>query len=121
MKSNKEFKKYKLFQTIKHTSRFGNLRNYCKCWKGVSKDHFLVMCQIVHKLVNQGYEVYTECEIGKNRVDIAAISPEGKGFIVEALKSEPESSYVAKLDSYDINWIMVKVDCDDFDIEKFEI
>ncbi|MFH1276725.1 MAG: hypothetical protein ABIH82_06455 [Candidatus Woesearchaeota archaeon] len=93
-----------------------------KCWKGVSLDHFIVVCKIVHKLVNQGFEVYTEVVFNDlNRADICAISPEGKGFIIEVLKSEPEGSYDEKLNKYNLLWEMIKVDCESFSLEEFEI
>jgi len=118
---NKEFKKYRLIQSLSHQSRSGNKKNLCKVWKGTSREHFITICEIVYKLVNQGYECYTECDIKGNRVDIAAISPTGEGFIIEVLKTEQDASYEAKLDKYDLDWTMVKVNCKDFDINKWEL
>lgn len=122
MNKKAEFKKYRLMQTIKFSSRSGNKIGCSKCWKGVSYNHWRVMSDIVWKLVNYGYTVFTEVEFtnGK-RADIVCIIDSGDGVIIEILDSETDEGYDEKLDSYPIEFNMVKVRTKDFDINKWEL
>lgn len=115
-------KKYNLLKTIKHNSLSGNKRNFIKCWGRVSYNHFIVMCSIVWKLINQGYEVFTEVTFNNGkRADIVAISLDNCGYIIEVLESETDKRFNQKLNDYPIEWEMIKVNCKDFSIEKWEL
>jgi len=118
-KKEKSFKKIRALQQIAYTDR--NKRNCARYWKGVSYEHWRVMSDIVWKLANQGYEVFTECTVKGNRMDMVAISSSGDLFCIEILKSEPEARYEQKLNDYDINFQMVKVRTKNFKIEDWEL
>jgi len=121
-KKLKEFRRIRALQSIPRSEKFGNKRNCVKFWKGTSYEHFRVMSDIVWKLANQGYECFTEVTMrnGK-RADIIAVSLNGEVYAIEVLKSEPEARYEAKLDSYPIEYTLVRVECKDFDINKWEL
>lgn len=122
MKKKAQIKAYKLRQTLKHTSRSGNKRNSIKCWSGISYEHFRVMSDIVFKLVQQGYECYTESEFNTGgRGDIIAISPSGDGYIIEVLHSETDEYFKTKLNKYPKEFTIIKVRTHNFDINSFDL
>jgi len=110
----------KLKDLIKREST-NNRRGCAKFWKGVTKEHWRVMCDIVWKLVNQGYEVYTEAEfVSGGRADVVAII-NGSGFIIEVLHTETEERYSAKFNKYPKEFFMIKVKTKGFKIDNFDI
>ena len=99
-----------------------NRRNCAKCWKNVTYEHFITMCKVVHKLVEAGYEVFTEAE-GKDekwRADIVAISGD-VGQIIEILHSESDKKFLNKKAYYPKEFILRSVRTKNFKIEEFDI
>jgi len=93
----KKFAEYRILQSLKFPRRNSG---EVKCWKGTSFEHFRAMSEIVWYLVNQGYDVRTECEFTKGgRCDILAIS-NGQAWIIEVLKSETKEMFLNKLNYY---------------------
>ena len=113
-----EFKKYKLKQSIHINDRKEGI---VKVYSNNTYEHELVKFQITYKLKKQGYDVYSECRIKGGRADLIVISPEGRGYAIEILKSEPESFYERKLEEYDLEFEIIKVNCKTFKISEFEI
>lgn len=121
-KREKIIKRNKTLSQIKRSSLSGTKVGYSKCWKGVSKEHYLVMSEIVWILTNNyDFEVFTEVEfINGGRADIFAIDEFGEGYIVEVLNSETDERFNAKLEYYP-NFYIRKVKVSDFDGNNWEI
>jgi len=123
MNKKVELKKYRLLQKIKYSSRSGNKRGYVKIYPNNSYKHELVKFQIAYKLLSQGFEVYSEVEFNNGkRADLVAIDKKsGKGYIIEVLNSESNKRYELKLDSYPLEFEMIKVHVDKFNLDNFSI
>ena len=116
------WKKNLLLQKLKHTSRSGNKRNFIKCWKGTSYKHWRTLSDIAWKLINQGYEVYTEVEFIKGgRADLLVLSVSGDGYIIEIRHSEGELSLSHKKTLYPPEFEIIDVPTANFDINKWEL
>jgi hypothetical protein len=120
-KKNEQLERYKLRLLLKRSS-ISNRRNCSKYWKGVTKAHYITMCELLWKFANAGYEVFTEVEgkDGKWRADIVAISG-GVGQIVEVLHSESEEKFLSKKSYYPEQFILRPVKTKNFKIEEFDI
>jgi hypothetical protein len=93
-----------------------------KCWKGVSKEHWDVMCDIVWKLVNE-YEMKVKTEVtfkSGGRCDLFAYSGQ-LAIIVEVLHSEKDERFEKKKDYYPLGIPIMKVRTKDFKIEDFKV
>ena len=113
---------YELTHKLKHNSRAGNKIGCVKIWKGNTYEHELVKFQVAFKLISQGYRIYTESEFETGgRGDIIAISQDGKGYVLEVLKSETESRFLAKFEVYPEEFELIRVNVDKFDIEKWDL
>jgi len=113
-----EYKKYKLKKSININDR----KEGCvKVYPNNNYLHELVKFQISYKLKKEGYLVFTECRIKGGRADVCVVSPGGDGFIIELLNSESEERFNEKLDKYDLDWTIIKVNCKEFKINKFKI
>lgn len=122
MKNTKEFRRYRLIQKLDYKSRTGNKRGCVKIWKGNKYLHERVKFDICYKLINQGYEIYTESEFSnKGRGDIVAISPGGEGYIIEVLYSESEERFLNKKDYYPEEFTLIKVKVNEFDFNSWEL
>jgi len=120
-KRQKDFFRYRIIQNIKFNSRTGNKKGYIKCWKGVSFDHFIVMSKICWKLINEGFEVYTEAEFEKGgRADVLAIK-DGLAVIIEIMNSETEVMLNKKRDYYPSECKIIPVKTKNFNINEFKI
>ena len=118
----KDRRKRRLLRTINHYSLSGNKEGYVKIYSNNTYIHELIKFQIAYKLKTQGYDIYSEVKFNNGkRADLVAISPGSDGYIVEVLNSEKEASYEEKLNSYPIEWIMKKVYCKGFDLDKFDL
>ena len=113
-----QFKKNRLKQAIDFKDRKEGI---VKIYSNNTYLHELVKFQISYKLKKLGYEIYSECRIKGGRVDIIAISPEAKGYIIEILNSESDNSYKRKLEEYSLEFEIIKVNCKDFSIDNFEL
>ncbi len=117
-----EFRKYRLLQTIKYSSRSGNKEGYIKIYPNNSLDHERTKFLVAYKLKKQGFYVLSEVTFNNGkRTDLAVISPEGHGTLIEIIKSESKERYDEKLDSYPLEWDMLAISVDDFDIKTFEL
>jgi hypothetical protein len=97
-------------------------RNCCKYWKGVTSEHFIVMCEICCKLARNGYDFWTEVE-GVNdkwRADIVAING-SVGQIIEILHTESEAKFSKKSETYPEEFILRGVRTKGFNIDEFDI
>ena len=112
------WKKQRLIQSIDFKDR---KEGSVKIYKNNTYLHELIKFQVCWKLKQLGFDVYTECCINECRVDVAAISPNSNGFICEILNSESESRYDEKLNKYNIEWEMIKINCKDFCLDTFEL
>lgn len=101
-KKEKLLNRQKTLNQIKRSSLSGTQVGRAKCWKGVKKGHWLTMCDIVWKLINEyDFEVYTETEfLNKSRADIFYIDLNGNGGVVEVLDTESDERFNIKLSSY---------------------
>jgi hypothetical protein len=117
-KKSKIIEESKLINLIDKSSIFG--REGCvKCWKGVTKEHFITMAGVCWKLVNQGYRVFTEVIFKSGgRADIVAISG-SDGFVIEILHSESEEKFSKKEDLYPSEFTIIPIKTKDFDLDKF--
>ena len=96
-------------------------RNAVKYWKGISKEHFLVMSEICFKLV-EDYEMdfYTEAIFNKKgRADIFAFNHQ-IAVIIEILNSEKESN-IEKKEEYYPDLPIIRINVKDFNMEEFKI
>ena len=111
--------KNRLMRLVIHRSRYGDKQGCVKVYPNNSKEHEVVKLLVAHKLMNLGYDVYTETEFtnGK-RADVIAIQ-NGVGYAVEVLHTESEARYLAKLASYPEEFTLVKVRTKDFDYDTF--
>lgn len=116
---NKQIKRRLLLQSIKTDSR---KESYCKYYPNNSDAHEDVKWFILKKFKKRKYLVYTEGVLSTGgRFDIALISPEGIGTIVEVMNSEKEKNFNDKLNKYDLLWNIISVSVKDFDIDEFEL
>ena len=120
-KREKEILERQLKSLIKRNS-ISNRRNCSKYWSGVTKSHYMVMCELLYKFVKSGYEVFTEVEgvNGKWRADLVAINGSGSQ-IVEILHTETDEKFNRKKLTYPKEFILRKVRTKDFDISSFDI
>lgn len=97
-------------------------RNCVKYWGGTTRDHFLTMCDICHKLAQNGYHFYTEVESmdGTWRADIFAVNG-SVCQIIEILHSETEAKFAKKQETYPEDIILRRVNTKDFNIDEFDI
>ena len=117
---DQEFKRRNLMATLTRNSTL-NRKGCSKCWKGVTYEHFMVMSAVVHKLVNNGWDVFTEAEFKcGGRADIVAISGE-VGQIIEILHTESDARFESKRDVYPDGVIFRSVRTKDFNIDEFDI
>lgn len=81
------------------------------------------MSDIVWKLVNQDYSVYTEVEFtnNKGRADIVAIDHTGQGYVIEVLHTESDERYESKLSKYPEEFIITSIKTKDFDINTWDL
>ena len=122
MKLDNQKKIYELTHKLKHTSRAGNKIGCVKIWKGNTYEHELVKFQVCFKLISQGYRIYTESDFETGgRGDIIAISRDGKGYILEVLKSETDALLEAKYGLYPEEFELIKVKVDEFDFERWDL
>ena len=121
-KREKIIKRNKVLNLIKKSSLTGTKIGCSKCWKGVSKKHYLVMSEIVWILINNyNFEVFTEVEfVNGGRADIFAIDEYGRGYIFEVLKSETDERFNTKLEYYP-NFYIKSVKTSEFDGNNWEI
>lgn len=113
-----EFKKNRLKQAINFKDR---KEGVVKVYSNNTYLHELTKFQITYKLKKLRYDVYSEGRIKGGRADIIAISPEAKGYVIEVLNSEKEISFTNKLNKYDLEFEIIKVNCKNFKIDEFEI
>ena len=122
MNKRHEFKKIRLLQTIQHTSRYSNKEGCIKIYANNSLIHEETKLRIAYKLKKQGFYILSEVTfLNGKRADLIAISPEGEGTIIEVLNSESEARYEEKLNSYPMEWEMIKVEIKEFNINNFEL
>lgn len=120
--TNKEyFLRNRLLQTIRHSNRSGSHQNCFRYHKNNSDEHEDTKYQVYKKLIQLGFDVWTETIFNDgNRADIVAICG-GKGYIVEILHSESEKSYLLKKNKYPSEFTLIKINTKDFDVDKFKI
>ncbi len=110
----------KLKDLIKR-SCMSNRRNCAKYWNGVTRAHYITMCELVYKLVSSGWEVFSEVEFKNGgRADLVAING-GIGQIVEILHTESEEKFNKKKDTYPSEFILRGVRTKNFNIDDFDI
>lgn len=118
---NKKQKQYFRIRTIQHIdykSRSGSKKGFIKCWKGTTRKHFITMCEVAYKLINDDWEVYSEVEfVSGGRADLVAIK-DGQAYIIEILKSETDKRFNDKKDLYPEEMYLAKIRVEDFDPEK---
>jgi hypothetical protein len=113
--------RYKLISLFDTSSKVGNYEGCLKVFIKNSLIHEKVKFEIFYKLKRLGFEVWGEVLFtNKRRADLIAIK-DGIGHIIEVLNSEKEESYNKKLNDYPLEFEMIKVNCNDFKIEDFEI
>ena len=119
-KRQKEFKRYRLLQQIKFQDR---KEGFVKIYPNNTHKHELVKFLVADKLKRQGYSIYSECRFNDNsgRADLIAIAPDSTGYAIEIVLSESEKRFNEKLDKYPLEFNLVKVDCESFDINKWEL
>jgi len=116
---NKKVKEYNLIQSIYYQDR--NKEGYCKYYPNNTDIHEDTKWAIFKKLKKLGFKAWSETRIKGGRADICVISPDSKGFILEIMESEPESSYLRKLNEYDLLWEIIPIKVKGFDISTFEL
>lgn len=101
----------KTLEQIKRSSLSGTQVGRAKCWKGVKKGHWITMCDVVWKLVNDyDFEVFTEVEfLNGSRADIFYLDSNGNGGVVEVLDTESDERFNVKLDKYPFSITKVRV------------
>lgn len=114
--------KYRELMDIK--SLTGTKNGNCKCWSGENISHYLVKCQIVHKLINE-YKfknVFTEVtwKDGRGRPDVFAYSGD-LAVVIEVLHTEKEAKADLKDSYYPSGVPIIKVKTSEFNYEKFKI
>jgi len=111
----------RLIQNIRFSNRSGSHVNCFRYHKNNSDEHEDTKYQVYKKLIKTGYDVWVEPIFNDgNRADIVAIK-DGKGYIVEILHSESEESYNLKKNKYPQEFMLIKVNTKDFNVDKFEI
>ena len=102
----------KTLDQVKRSSLSGTQVGRAKCWKGTKRGHWMTICSIVWKLINDyGFEVYTETEfLNKSRADIFYVDNNGDGGIIEVLDSETDKMFNVKLESYPFTITKIRVD-----------
>ncbi len=119
-KKTEEIGSKRLKNLIKSSS-ISNRRNCSKYWVGVTKKHYITMCELVYKFAKNGWEVFTEVEFKKKgRADLIAISG-SVGQIVEILHTESEEKFNKKKLIYPSEFILRSVHTGTFDIDSFDI
>ena len=120
MKNKTQFKINRLIQEIVYSDR---KEGFLKIYKNNTREHELVKFLIADKLMRQGYKVYSECRFTRNRgkADLVVFSQGGDGTIVEVLNSESDEGYDEKLSKYPIEYNMVSVKTEGFDIDSWEL
>lgn len=114
----RELENHKLLNQLRFTSR---KEGYVKIHSHNSLPHELVKFQIAYKLKKQKYLVYSEVEFIKGgKADLVAIK-EGNGWIIEVLHSETEKQLSEKVKKYPNLFSLIKVNTQDFKVEKFEL
>lgn len=97
---------------IKRESRSGTRVGCAKCWKGTTKSHWMTICSIVWKLINEyNFEVITEAEfVSGGRADIFYVDNQGKGGVIEVLNTETEEKFNTKLEKYPFYITKIRVE-----------
>lgn len=101
----------KTLNQVKRTSLTGTQVGRAKCWAGTKKGHWMTICSIVWKLVNDyKFECFTETEfLDGSRADIFYIDKIGGGGVIEVLDSETNEMFNVKLDKYPFEITKVNV------------
>lgn len=121
-KKQKEFKKHRILQELRFNSRTGNKKNMVKYWKNTSYEHFRVMSDILFKLCNLGFEIYSEAEFsGGGRCDLYAISPNSESYCIEILHSETEKRFNLKKETYPSESTLIKVKTKGFNKDTWKL
>ena len=96
----KEFKRSRLIQKIRFSNRSGSYVNHIRVFKNNTRDHEFKKFEICWELILNGYEILTESIFTNgSRADIVGIK-EGRGIIIEVLKSETEKQLAEKIKKY---------------------
>lgn len=93
-----------------------------KITKGESELHARVKLQVAHWLKSNDYEVWSEPTLNglQKRPDLLCLHKSGNiAYILEIVKSEPESSLIKKSKDYPLPIIVVNAK--DFDYDKFKL
>ena len=94
---------------------------FIKCWKGLSLAHWTTTCMIAHKLINNGWKVFSEAEFKDgSRADLVAVNG-SVGIVYEIMDSEKEANIDLKRLKYPKEFIIVPVRCKGFNLEEFKI
>lgn len=119
--SQRIYRRNRLLQKIKHTSRSGSREGYIKVWASNSLKHEETKLKIAHKLKKQGFEVWSETEfVTGGKADILAIK-DGKGYIIEILHSETMKQLAKKIEKYPSEFEFMAVRTEGFDLQEFEV
>ncbi|MFW9872089.1 MAG: hypothetical protein ACFFG0_03230 [Candidatus Thorarchaeota archaeon] len=118
MKKKEYLKERELINLIKNRNQHKN--GFIKCWKGLTLNHWIVTCQIAHKLINNGWKVFSEAEFENGRADLVAING-GTGVIYEIMESEKLKNIEEKIKKYPKQFIIIPIKCSEFDINSFKI
>ncbi len=97
---------------IKRSSQFATRFGCAKCWKKTSKKHWMTICDIVWRLINEyNYEILTEAEfVGGGRADIFYLDNNKNPGVIEVLNTESNERFNVKLESYPFPITKVRVE-----------
>jgi hypothetical protein len=90
----------------------------CKIVGTVSLEHEITKAKVMHWLLKNGYDVWSEVNFNGARVDIIAIKGH-IGYVIEILHTESEKRFESKKNYYPGDFTLIRVDTKTFDYSTF--
>jgi hypothetical protein len=116
--------RYRMARVIRSSNRCGNHNGCLRIWKGNTFEHEKTKFEICFKLINEGYDIYSEAIFESGyRADIVAIGY-GRGIIIEVETPKSVEGMKKKMltkENYPDEFEKILIVTDNFNLEDFKI